>query len=65
MALFKLEHVDPEITPPRPEELERLLMKGMPVEAVREDGTLDPEVLREHGWHLVDGMLFHHYEVDE
>ena len=36
-----------------------LLDQGMPHEAIRADGTLDPEILRQHGWYLSGGHLYH------
>ena len=49
--------LDPSTTPLGPERIGRLITRGMPREAVRDDGTLDPDVLARHGWWLVDGHL--------
>jgi hypothetical protein len=37
--------------------LTKLLDEGLPPEAVRADGTLDPDALRQHGWVLERGWL--------
>jgi len=49
--------MDPSTTPLGSERIGRLIAQGMPREAVRDDGTLDPDVLARHGWWLVDGHL--------
>lgn len=45
-------------TDPAPEwMLARWRARGMPEEAIRPDGTVRVEVLRLHGWDIVDGWV--------
>jgi hypothetical protein len=49
---------DVEVDPLSDWMIERLLAKGMPPEAIREDRTIDGEVLRASGWGVVsDGVV--------
>jgi hypothetical protein len=45
-----VEFPDPTVQPLTERRVADLLAQALPPDAVREDRTLDPAVLREHGW---------------
>ena len=50
--------LDPTVDPLTELDLRRLIHRGMPRDAVRANGTLDPDVLELHGWGVRNGFIF-------
>lgn len=50
--------VDPTTEPLSELAIRRLVASGLPPEAVRDDRTIDPDVLTQHGWWISRGWIY-------